>query len=111
MALEDELIEDLTAELSVADPMFETYSSMVAIKVKTAIREVKKARRYPADYSNKTVEDDLENYYSQIRNIALYDYNSVGEEFQTSHSEAGTSHSKVDRDSLFNGIIPICAVI
>lgn len=104
VGLQDELIADLTTELS-GEPTFD--ASILRAKVINAIKEVKKARKYPSYYPSYLVDRDLDEYYSNIRNIALYDYNMVGTEGQQSHSENGISRSYVDRNSLFNGVLPI----
>ena len=51
----------------------------------------------------------MENYYSQVREIAMYDYNQVGAEGQTQYSQDGVSVHYVDRNSLFYGVLPIAA--
>jgi hypothetical protein len=48
---------------------------------------------------------DLENYYSVIRSVALYDYNQRGAEGQVSHDENSIGRTWVDRDKLFNGVV------
>ena len=103
--MEDELIEDLTAELQITDKLFN--ASLLEIKVRNAIKEVKRARNYPSHYTEQMIDDDMERFYSQIRNIALYDYEQIGAENETSHSENNISRSFVDRDKLFAGILPL----
>ena len=103
--LREEIISDLTTELQVTDDNFNPI--LLEVKVKSAIREVLSARRYPSSYTDEMIITDMRNYYGQIRNIALYDYNLVGNEGQKSSSENGISRSFVDRGSLFNGILPI----
>lgn len=105
LTLEYELLEDLTEELSATDPKFKP--ELIKPKIKNAIREVRRARNYPKHYTESAIVEDLENYYSNIRNIALFDYNMIGGEFQESNSEPGSSRSYVKRDSLFAGIIPL----
>lgn len=105
LTLENDLLEDLKSELSVTDPKFKP--ELIIPKIKGAIREVKRARNYPKHYTESAILEDLENYYSNIRNIALFDYNLIGGEFQESYSENGKSGSFVDRNSLFAGIIPL----
>ena len=105
LTLENDLLEDLKSELSVTDPKFKP--ELIIPKIKGAIREVKRARNYPKHYTESAIVEDLENYYSNIRNIALFDYNLIGGEFQSNSSENGTSRSFVDRNSLFAGIIPL----
>lgn len=103
--MEDELIVDLTTELEISDKKFNPI--LLASKVKNAIRDVKKARRYPKTYSEKQIEDDIRDYYSNCRAIALNDYNKIGMDFETQRSENGTSIHFDERNKLFAGIIPI----
>ena len=60
--------------------------------------------------TDEMIEEDLDRYYSNIRAIALYDYNQIGVEGQQSHNEGGVSRTWVDRKSLFNGILPLSRV-
>lgn len=102
-ALRNEISTDLITELGIKD---NAEISALNVKVKNAIREVKRARNYPSHYTNEMISNDMENYYSNIKDIALYDYNQIGAEGQTSHSENGTSRTWKDRKECFNGIIP-----
>lgn len=105
VTLEQEIFVDLTTELEIADKNFN--STLLRSKVQNALREVKRARKYPESYSNERIERDMRDYYSNIRNLALYDYNTIGMEFQSSSSENSTSRTMTDRDKLFAGIIPL----
>lgn len=104
VGLQDELIADLTIELS-SEPTFN--ADILKQKVIGAIREVKRARKYPSYYTDEQIQTDLYEYYSNIRNIALFDYNQNGIEFQISSSENGISRTYMDRKKLFSGIIPL----
>lgn len=105
LTLENDLLEDLAAELSAADPNFN--QSLIIPKIKGAIREVRKARNYPKYYSESAIAEDLENYYSNIRKIALYDYSLIGAEGNMSRTENNVSVTFVERNKLFSGIIPL----
>jgi hypothetical protein len=105
LTLQDELIADLTEELG-AEPTFN--AKALKQKVVNAIREVRKARKYPGYYTEEQIARDLHNFYSNVRNIALYDYNKMGGEFEQSHNENSVSRSFVDRNSLFSGVTPLC---
>lgn len=106
MNLVDQIIESLTAELEVTEgDRFNPV--LLRAKVENAYREVKTARRYPLSYTDAMIERDIDKYYSQIRSIAMYDYNQIGAEGQTSFSEDGSSIHYVSRDSLFSGVLPI----
>ena len=107
LSLQDELIADLTTELQ-GQPTFS--DSVIKQKVVNAIREVKMARRYPSYYTDDVIEKDIYNYYTNIRNIALYDFAQIGAHFEESHSENSVSRSWMERAKLFNGIIPIVKI-
>ncbi len=100
----NELIADLTEELK-SQPTFS--SSVITSKVKNAIKEVIRARKYPSDYSDEIIAKDLGEYYSNIRNIALYDFAQIGAPFENSHNENSVNRSWTDRNKLFAGILPI----
>lgn len=106
LSLAQEIMVDLSAELS-TEPSFK--ESVLEAKVKAAIREVKSVRRYPSNYTASMICEDLQKYYSNIRNIALYDYNQVGAEYQQSHGENGVNRAYTDRNLLFKGVIPIAS--
>ena len=105
--LQSELIADLTLELQKEDGFD---SEILTQKVINAIREVRQERRYPSYYTDERIKKDLYSYYSTIRKIALYDYNLVGAEGQSAHSENGTSRTYFERAKQFVGVIPIARV-
>jgi hypothetical protein len=101
--LQNELVADLKTELK-NDPDFDV--DILEIKVKNAIRDVRSRRCYWAtSYNESMIAADLENYYSVIRSVALYDYNQRGAEGQVSHDENSIGRTWVDRDKLFNGVV------
>lgn len=100
--MEQDIIDELTIELK-NEPDFSP--EILSVKVRNAIREVKMKRNYVAtSYTDRQIEQDLQNYYSTIKNLALYDYNTIGMEFQSSSSENSTSRTMIDRDDLFKGV-------
>ncbi len=105
--LKEAIIADLTTELR-DDADFN--EALLIAKVVQAIREVKKARRYPSAYTEEMIASDMERYYSNVYDIALYDYNQVGIDFQTGHNENGINRQFVDRSKLFYGIIPVAVI-
>lgn len=109
VGLEEEIMADLTAELSIADPKFNP--ALLLPKVRNAMREVKRARGYPESYTSEQIETDMYNYYSNIRNIALYDYNQIGNEFSSSSSENSVGVHWIDRNKLFAGIYAFVKVL
>lgn len=81
--------------------------TLLQSKVDCAYQDVKDTRNYPDSYSASMIEEDMERYYSAIRRIALYDYNQIGAEGQSSYNADGTSIRYLNRDKLFYGVLPI----
>lgn len=107
--LREEVVTDLAEELNIVEGS--NFSrELLNVKVRQAIREVKSARNYPSSYPSEKIEEDMLQYYDNIRQIALYDYNLVGNEGQSSSAENGISRHYVDRNNLFRGITPIARV-
>lgn len=105
-AVKEMITLELSRELSITDGK-RFNETLLASKVNAAYRDVKAARRYPSSYTDAMIEDDMERFISQIREIALYDYSLIGAEGQTSNSEDGISRHYVDRKSLFAGVMPL----
>lgn len=102
----EEIISELTTELTITDPHLFN-ETLLRAKVNSAYRDVKRARNYPSDFTAQSIEEDMRNYYSNILNIARYDYNQIGAEGQRSYHEDGVTIHYLDRNELFFGILPI----
>lgn len=94
----EELHNDLSIELS-SDVGFD--DNALLSKIKNAVREVKELRNYPVGYTEEMILSDLENMYSKIRGRALYDYNQIGAEYESSHSEKNISRTYRSKSTLF----------
>lgn len=110
--LQGEIIAELTTELS-SDATFN--SDILKNKVVSAIRAFKTARGYsnnPEYYNTDSrIENDLyDNYYDDIKELALYRYNRIGVEGQESHNEGGTSRSYMDEKDYFRNVVKISPV-
>lgn len=102
------MIESIIAELTIELQTEADFNAdILALKVRNAYREVKQARNYPKSYTEETISSDMENYYSNVKELALYDYNKVGAEGQTQYSADGESIHYVDRNKMFAGVLPI----
>lgn len=101
MDIQSEVFEDLKTELGVTAP--EDVASL-EIKVKNAVREVANRRSYPNHFTDGKIQADLKKLYSNIHDLALYDYNQNGAEGQASHSENGESRTWKDRDDCLKGV-------
>lgn len=86
-------------------------TELLTSKVRNAIRDIKQARNYPTTFTDEQIEQDLMRYVSNIEGLALYDYNQVGAEGQSSHKENGVDRVWISRDRYFNGVTPIARVV
>ena len=99
-----DIVKDLCIELDV-QPYSNDYKTL-EIKVKNAYAEVKSARRYRGYHKAEFIEVDMQDYRSNIHDLALYDFNQIGAEGQTSHNENSISRTWKTRESCFKGISP-----
>lgn len=104
-SLINEILEDLKTELGLQDT---SDIAILSSKVKNAYREVKRTRNYQTNHSQAFIDADMGNFYSNIRDLALYDFNQVGAEFQSNHSENGYNRSWVDRKECLSGVVAFC---
>lgn len=113
-SLKDEIFTELSAQLSGEVGYKE---SVLQSKLEIAFREVLQARTmkfggsYPSSMSEEQAYSDLSQFSSHIFNLALFDYNTIGIEFQTSSTENSVTRTYRDRDRLFNGIIPLSRIV
>jgi len=100
-----EIILDLCAVLDIDSTKTEgdDYKLLIA-KLNTAIRAIKSARNYPASYTPQMIADDLDNYYANIFDLAIYEYNQSGAEGEIIHNENGTNRSYKSRKECFLGV-------
>lgn len=106
--LQQEILEDLKTELGLTK---ESDVVILSSKIKNACREVRQKRNYQQSHTDEFISADMAQFYSNIRELALYDFNQVGVEGQISHNEGGTNRSWKDRKECLNGIVAFCGVL
>lgn len=107
VGLREEIIAELTIELG-KEPTFD--AEILKTKVNDAYRKVKSRKAYHhTSFTGEQIEKHLyENHYQDIKDIALYNFNMIGAEFQKSHSENGTSRTWRTEDEVLGNI---CAFV
>lgn len=102
-----ELIAEIKAELTIElKEEANLDEELLDVKIRGAYRDVQSAIKYDPSVPEATIERDMANYFSQIKAIALYDYNKIGAEGQDRYSADGENISYEDRNKLFYGILP-----
>lgn len=104
MILEEKLLQDLKVDFEDDCPE----DTVLFLAVQRAIRSFKKKRNYPKSFSEQKILNDMENCYDCIYDLALYKLNKRGNEFESSHSESGSSqHWDSETDIYINhGVFP-----
>lgn len=105
-SLLNEILEDLGKELELSEG--DSKIAALTSKIKNAIREVRLKRNYPEHFTEEQIVKDLQKHYSNIRELALYDFNQVGAEGQTSHNENGTNRTWKSRNDCLIGVFAYC---
>lgn len=106
--LADGIIEQLTTELNMEEAF---NADLLEMRVNAAITEVRNKRRYPSNYTDEMIASDLSQFQANIANLALFDYNMVGAQGESSHGENGVSRTYIDRRRLFSGIVPLASFV
>lgn len=106
--LQDEIVDDLKIELQ-DDTDFN--ENLLEVKVKNAIREIRNRRGYPANFTEDRIVADLERLYSDIARLAVIDYNQVGAQGQSSHTEDDVKRSWESRENILCNITAYVKVL
>lgn len=99
----EQMLADLIIELT--DGETEVDTARLTQKLNNAIREVIRAVNYPSYYTEDRISKSLSQYYGNIHDLTIYDYNQMGAEGETSHNENGTNRTWKSRKECFNGIV------
>jgi len=99
--LQSQIQDDLETELKSDTDYSE---NLLEIKVRNAIREVRTRRNYPASYTEEKIAADLERFYSTITALAVYEYNQVGAEGQSLHTEDDVQRSWYSKDEILGNV-------
>lgn len=107
MNIQEEVHQDLSMELGLKD---ENDKASLLVKVKNAVYEIRNHRNYPSYFTEADIQKDLKRFYSNIHDLALYDYNQIGAEGQLSHNSNGTSRTWKSRSECLQGVVSMCNV-
>ena len=104
--LQDELEQELSEELKSASE-----KNLLSLKILNAYRAVKRKRNYQQHHDPDYIDTDMERMYDIVKELALYDYNTVGAEGETNHSENSISRTWRSRDEILRQVIPFVQVL
>lgn len=101
--------DDTTSDVVVFDKKEE--NPLIEQLISQAEKEVSKWRKYPSDYTEEQIDEDLKDYQSVIVNLAVYDYSQAGESYMESYSENGISRNWKKREDLLADVLPIAKLL
>lgn len=106
----NEIIAELTVELQ-SQPTFN--ADILAIKVKDAYRKVRSRKCYEnTSFSEEKIDEDLCNkHYQDIKDVAKYNFVTMGADFETSHSENSVSRSWKTEDEVLGNITAYVGIL
>ena len=108
-ALIEELMDDLSSELE-SELNGSSDETLLFSKIKSAYRTVKRKRNYQEHHTQEFIDKDMNSMYDIIKNLALYDWNHIGGEGETSYSENGTSRTWEPRNDMLADIVPFVQI-
>ena len=107
----DELIQEIYEQIMAdVNPSRSGDASILLIKVKNAVREVKEVRNYPDDATDTFIVSDLNRFWPTIYNLAMYDFNIRGAEWESTINENGEYRSFVDRGKILQEVTPFAYI-
>lgn len=106
----EELLEDLSVELN-SELRTDSDKAILSSKIKGAYRDIRRRRNYQVYHTHEFMDKDMADMYSIIKYLTLYDWNHIGGEGQTGHSENGTSRTWHSRDEILAEVIPFVQVL
>lgn len=110
----EELLKELNTDLEVelASELHEdSDKALLSSKVKAAYYAVKRKRNYQEHHTEEFINKDMKSMYDIIKDLALYDWNHIGAEGETSHSENGISRAWNPRENILREVTPFATVI
>lgn len=108
----DDLIQSVyTQLLADINPTREGESDALLLKVRNAAKQIRMIRRYPSTLSETAIVTDMAQYFTQIYDLAMLDYNQRGAEGQGVIQENGEYRSFRQRTEMLRGVYPYAVIV
>nr|DAH68866.1 MAG TPA: tail connector protein [Caudoviricetes sp.] len=110
----EELLKELQTDMEVeliSELKDDSDKALLASKIKGAYFTVKRHRNYQEHHTEDFIDNDMRSMYDIIRELAMYDWNHIGAEGETSHSENGTSRTWNPRSNILADVTPFATII
>lgn len=110
----EELLKELQTDLEeelVSELHNDSDKALLSSKIKGAYRTVKRKRNYQEHHTQEFIDSDMLSMYDLVKELAMYDYNQIGAEGQSSDSDNGHSRAWIPRADILVQVIPFVSVI
>lgn len=106
----NEIFEDLIEELS--DEMHRgSDEARLLSKIKSSYRAIRHRRNYQNHHTQEFIDNDMESMYEIVKYLVLYDWNHIGGEGETGHSENGISRTWHSREEILAQVTPFVQIL
>ena len=107
----DQIIEDLKLYINVLfDEEEEINDNLLSLLCKKSVDTVCQTR-YGNTFTDEQKDKAIEQYNTQIFDLTLYRYLTMGAEFEKQHSSNGTTISYRSESDILKGIVPLAKII
>lgn len=106
--MKDEVVSRLSVRLKDTTNVDDDVLSGI---VDSAINEIETIRNYPSDYDDEMIWKDMSRYFNNALELSLYDFNQIGVEGETGHTENGVTRQYKDRNACLKGVRPLSIIV
>ena len=110
----EELLKELNSDLG-AELIFELHDysnkALLSAKIKGAYYVVRRKRNYQDYQTEEFIDKDMRLMYDIIKALALYEWNYIGAEGETSHRENGISRAWNPKENILREIVPFATIL
>lgn len=110
----EELLEELNTDLEAefaSELHDDSDKALLSSKVKGAYYTVRRKRNYQEHHTEEFIDKDMKSMYDIVKELAMYDWDHVGAEGETSHSENGINRSWNPRENILRDVTPFATVV
>lgn len=107
----EQLIKDLCTDLDIRENTEDPKYKKLISKLNSAIRMITRIIKFPPSYTEEMINNHLDKYYDNIKDLTLYDYLQDGATGEVTHNENGTNRTWKSRRECLVGISSFASTV